>query len=60
MKFPQLNFIFKKNNMAKKEQSKKQSSVKINEALKKVHKIGDDVKAWKPTVDKTTKPPKKK
>jgi hypothetical protein len=46
--------------MAKKEQSKKQSTVTIKEALKKVHKIGDGVKAWQPTVDKTTKPPTKK
>ena len=46
--------------MTKKEQSKKQSTVKIQEALKIVHKIGDGIKAWQPIVDKTTKPPTKK
>ena len=46
--------------MAKKEQSKKSSSDSISGQIRKGHKIGDGLKAYQPTVDKTTKPPKGK
>lgn len=46
--------------MAKKEQSKKPSTGVNKGQIREGHKIGDGAKAYQPTVDRTTKPPKKK
>lgn len=44
--------------MAKKEQNKKPSSGSISGIIREGHKIGEGAKAYQPTVDRTTNPPK--
>jgi hypothetical protein len=57
MKFLRLSFIYKFGIMAKKESSTPKGGSSKGQ-VRDGHSIGDKVKAWQPTVDRTTTPPK--